>query len=152
MVLPRIRLRVIRMFVDLCKMPLTSAIYMDECIISKYHDTGEYTREATRVCHNIVRNPKLLEIELSALCAMSNDDTRAPELRSHMDDEAATASMVQSMLKEKYAAVSANTAGVLRCRACKGSDVSFQQKQTRGADEAMTIFCICACGARWKMS
>ena len=141
------------MFVGLCKMPLSEAITMDECIMSQCHSTGEYTREATRVCHNIVRNSKLLGTEPRVLCAMSNDDSRATELRRHMDSEAETAAMVQSMLKEKYDSVSANnTAGVLRCRVCKGSDVSFQQKQTRGADEAMTIFCICVCGARWKMS
>lgn len=152
MVYPRTRVRVIRMFVNVGKLPIDMAIAMDECIISLCPENGAYTREATRVCHNIVHNPQLAEIEPRALCSMSNAETRAPELQRHIDDEAAMACMVQSMLKEKYASVSANTTVALRCRVCKGSDVSFQQKQTRGADEAMTIFCICVCGARWKMS
>ena len=39
---------------------------------------------------------------------------------------------------------------VLRCR-CGSVDVQVQQKQTRSADEAMTLFMQCmTCQARWK--
>ena len=42
--------------------------------------------------------------------------------------------------------------GMVRCSRCKSSDVSWDQKQTRGADESMTVFFECkACGKRWKM-
>lgn len=41
---------------------------------------------------------------------------------------------------------------VLKCRKCKSVDITWTQKQTRGADEAMTIFCVCnTCKNRWKM-
>lgn len=37
------------------------------------------------------------------------------------------------------------------CRCCGSRDVRIVQKQTRSADEAMTVFAACrACGARWK--
>ena len=43
--------------------------------------------------------------------------------------------------------------GVVRCSRCKSSDIRWDQKQTRGADESMTIFFECkSCGKRWKMS
>lgn len=38
----------------------------------------------------------------------------------------------------------------LRCR-CGSTDVDFQQKQVRSADEGSTTFCICrVCGKQWK--
>ena len=43
------------------------------------------------------------------------------------------------------------SSSVLQCRRCGSKDVSVEQKQTRSADEAMTLFICClACNARWK--
>jgi DNA-directed RNA polymerase subunit M/transcription elongation factor TFIIS len=43
--------------------------------------------------------------------------------------------------------------GVVRCSRCKSSDIRWDQKQTRGADESMTVFFECKnCSKRWKMS
>ena len=43
--------------------------------------------------------------------------------------------------------------GIVRCSRCKSSEVIWDQKQTRGADESMTVFFECkSCGKRWKMS
>lgn len=40
----------------------------------------------------------------------------------------------------------------ITCRKCKSSKITFNQKQTRSADEAMTVFCQCSdCSYRWKM-
>ena len=37
------------------------------------------------------------------------------------------------------------------CKLCKSEDVNWHQKQTRSADEAMTVFLECAnCGAKWR--
>lgn len=42
--------------------------------------------------------------------------------------------------------------GALRCGRCFGTEIALEQKQTRGADESMTIFCECRrCGKRWRM-
>ena len=152
-VYPSTRLRIVRMFVDLGNMPLMSAIATEECIASRATDLGAYTLEASRICHNVCYFPDLLEHEPAKICSMTNEEACPPDVRRHTEEEALTARTVHSMLKEKYTcSVSTNTVSDLRCRVCKGSDVSFQQKQTRGADEAMTIVCVCVCGARWKMS
>jgi DNA-directed RNA polymerase subunit M/transcription elongation factor TFIIS len=40
----------------------------------------------------------------------------------------------------------------IKCGRCKSTQVSVEQKQTRGADESMTVFVQCdKCGLRWKM-
>ena len=42
--------------------------------------------------------------------------------------------------------------GGLRCSRCYSNSIALEQKQTRGADESMTIFCECnKCGKRWRM-
>lgn len=39
---------------------------------------------------------------------------------------------------------------LLTCGKCKQRKVEYYQKQTRGADEPMTVFCNCTnCGKRW---
>jgi transcription elongation factor S-II len=41
---------------------------------------------------------------------------------------------------------------LIRCSRCRSSDVTWEQKQTRGADESMTVFFTCTnCDKRWKM-
>ena len=40
----------------------------------------------------------------------------------------------------------------ITCRKCRSKKCTYTQVQTRGADEAMTLFISCLdCGARWKM-
>jgi DNA-directed RNA polymerase subunit M/transcription elongation factor TFIIS len=40
----------------------------------------------------------------------------------------------------------------IKCGRCKSTQVIVEQKQTRGADESMTVFVQCEnCGLRWKM-
>lgn len=60
-----------------------------------------------------------------------------------------------SMLQEKYESIQdakSRYASSLKCRRCNGSDVSWEQKQTRSADEAATVFCVCAtCHNRWTI-
>ena len=52
-----------------------------------------------------------------------------------------------------HAAQSGASAGALRCSKCGSDCVSVQQKQTRSADEGMTVFCSCdGCGVQWRMS
>lgn len=48
--------------------------------------------------------------------------------------------------------VDQNSSAVLVCGKCHSKSIEIEQKQTRGADEAMTVFCQCrSCGIRWRM-
>ena len=44
------------------------------------------------------------------------------------------------------------SAGFMKCAKCKSTEVDVEQKQTRSADEPMTLFALCTnCGTRWTM-
>lgn len=58
-----------------------------------------------------------------------------------------------AMLQEKYEALNDQTfTAIVRCRRCGSEEVSWEEKQTRSADEGATVFCSCAtCKNRWVM-
>ena len=42
--------------------------------------------------------------------------------------------------------------GLFKCARCHSVDIDTEQKQTRAADEPMTVFCACTrCGLRWTI-
>ena len=58
-----------------------------------------------------------------------------------------------AMLQEKYEALNDQAfTAIVRCRRCGSEEVSWEEKQTRSADEGATVFCSCAtCKNRWVM-
>lgn len=79
---------------------------------------------------------------------------RGTRLEQVRNDEQVRRQRFESMLREKMDMI-AHTGDLntsLKCRKCKSSDVSWDLKQTRSADEACTAFCVCAsCGNRWTI-
>ena len=59
----------------------------------------------------------------------------------------------QQMLQDKYDALNDETfEPIVRCRRCGGQEVSWEEKQTRSADEGSTVYCVCTtCKHRWVM-
>ena len=59
----------------------------------------------------------------------------------------------EQMLQEKYDALNDRTfEAIVRCRRCGSVEVSWDDKQTRSADEGATVFCVCqTCKRRWVM-
>lgn len=86
--------------------------------------------------------------------ADESDIVRGTLLETIHATEAERRARFEAMLQEKYDEVVATTApsSSLQCRRCRSSDVTWEQKQTRSADEAMTVFCVCAtCKNRWTI-
>ena len=56
-----------------------------------------------------------------------------------------------AMLQEKYEALNDRRfQAIVRCHRCGNEEVTWEEKQTRAADEAATIFCSCPiCNQRW---
>ena len=59
----------------------------------------------------------------------------------------------QSMLQDKYDSLNDKTfTAIVRCRRCGSEEVTWEEKQTRSADEGATVFCSCStCKNRWVM-
>ena len=59
----------------------------------------------------------------------------------------------EKMLQEKYDNINESKyKSLLNCKRCGSSEISYDEKQTRSADESATIFCACSkCGQRWVM-
>lgn len=57
----------------------------------------------------------------------------------------------EHMIQEKYDALNDREfQAIIRCRRCGSEDVSWEEKQTRSADEGATVFCSCqTCKNRW---
>ena len=114
---------------------------------------ASYKDSVQRIAFNLRQNPKLLSM--------------GPEIVLLTDDEMAKDTIIQEIAREiresrerfdqivleKYELVNRdNYKTTLRCRRCGSGDVQCDQKQTRGADEAMTVFATCQkCNQRWTM-
>jgi DNA-directed RNA polymerase subunit M/transcription elongation factor TFIIS len=59
----------------------------------------------------------------------------------------------QQMLQEKYESINDPTLqAIVQCRKCGGSEIQWDEKQTRSADEGCTLFCVCLkCKHRWTV-
>ena len=57
----------------------------------------------------------------------------------------------ERMLQEKYEALDDESfQAIVRCRRCGSSEVTWEEKQVRSADEAAHLFCAClTCKNRW---
>ena len=69
------------------------------------------------------------------------------------DAEAMAAHERAARLAHLDALVASASSGAMHCRKCSSDRITVQQKQTRSADEGMTVFCSCdQCGHQWRMS
>lgn len=66
-------------------------------------------------------------------------------------EQEAQAVRFEQMLQEKYEALNdVAVKKIVRCRRCRSGEVTWEEKQTRSADEAATLYCLCTkCGQRW---
>jgi DNA-directed RNA polymerase subunit M/transcription elongation factor TFIIS len=58
-----------------------------------------------------------------------------------------------AMLQDKYDSLNDRTfTAIVKCRRCGSEEVTWEEKQTRSADEGATVFCSCStCKNRWVM-
>lgn len=156
---PATRLAGTRLLREICVLSASHAFAIEQCVSRlNYSDTEQYQAEMRRIAYNLAMNSSLRDVEACRLVAMNDEElSRGTIVERIQQDEARRAQSVQNMLNEKYENVRRRADGqnesILRCRRCGSGDISWQQKQTRGADEAMTVFCVCQeCKTKWRMS
>ncbi len=110
----------------------------------------DYKDAVLRAAHNLRMNPALAHEVVDAPDEVLARGTALDEIaeQQRMREE-----RFRQMLEEKYEALNDETfQAIVRCRRCNSMEISWEEKQTRSADEGATLFCVCtACGNRWVM-
>uniref|UniRef100_A0A8C6Q072 Transcription elongation factor n=1 Tax=Nothobranchius furzeri TaxID=105023 RepID=A0A8C6Q072_NOTFU len=92
------------------------------------------------------RNVLAGSIELSRIATMSAEEMASNELKKLRNV------LTQEAIREhQMAKTGGTTTDLLQCSKCKKKNCTYNQVQTRSADEPMTTFVLCnECGNRWK--
>lgn len=116
-----------------------------------------YATITERILHAAQTRPQIArDLSPAALACASSDvlarGTKAEEVRRRQRVERDTVlNLIEAHVEEMRTEVSTGSSIVV-CGKCKSDNVQWEQKQTRGADEPMTLFCKCmACGKQWRM-
>jgi transcription elongation factor S-II len=110
----------------------------------------EYADRMRHATHNLRTNSRLREEVVTASDEVLTQGTLVERLRK---EAALRRARFESMLQEKYDALNDQTfEAIVRCRKCGSQEVTWEEKQTRSADEGATVFCTCTvCKNRWTM-
>lgn len=92
------------------------------------------------------RNVLAGSIDLSRIASMSAEEMASDELKQLRNV------LTQEAIRDhQMAKTGGTTTDLLQCGKCKKRNCTYNQVQTRSADEPMTTFCLCnECGYRWK--
>jgi DNA-directed RNA polymerase subunit M/transcription elongation factor TFIIS len=108
----------------------------------------DYGDRVRRAAFNLRENPRAAaDVVHTSDAALAEGTLRGRILAERATREA----RFERMLQEKYDALGDGAFNaIVRCRRCGSTDVSWDEKQTRSADEAASLFCVCAtCRNRW---
>ncbi|KAK7157974.1 hypothetical protein R3I93_009238 [Phoxinus phoxinus] len=95
---------------------------------------------------NLRKNVLAGAIELSRMATMTAEEMASDELKQLRNV------LTQEAIREhQMAKTGGTTTDMLQCGKCRKKNCSYNQVQTRSADEPMTTFVLCnECGNRWK--
>ena len=153
---PSTRLRTIRLLTQVNGLQWSDAEQIEQGI-NKFSSISNYVNTCKKLSYNLCYNSNIASgnTRLDEIASLPDEAMASDILKRFQEEETQRSESIMKMLKEKYDNVNSTdiSYSMLSCRVCGSSDISWQQKQTRGADESMTIFCTCVnCKNRWKMS
>ncbi|CAB1445596.1 unnamed protein product [Pleuronectes platessa] len=92
------------------------------------------------------RNVLARNIDLGRIASMSAEEMASDELKQLRNV------LTQEAIREHQMAKTGGTStDLLQCSKCRKKNCTYNQVQTRSADEPMTTFVLCnECGNRWK--
>ncbi|XP_038057756.1 transcription elongation factor A protein 1-like isoform X2 [Patiria miniata] len=132
------------------------AAEIEDCVYTEFVNTDmKYKNRIRSRVSNLkdTNNPELRrrvltrEITPEQIAKMTSDEMASKELKSIRDG------ITKEAIKEHQMAVTGGTkTDLLKCGKCLKRHCSYNQVQTRSADEPMTTFVYCHnCGNRWKV-
>ena len=140
-------------------------------MLAEYHDTWMDARDVEATVHalstsnstyidkiqqiiwNLRANPKLTSYGVDVAILSDASMAEGTIIQDIENESRAQRVRFNGIVQEKYELVNkASYRTTLKCRRCGSDDIACEQKQTRGADESMTVFCTCSkCTLRWTM-
>ena len=131
----------------------TKSRELEANIHSIVRNSDEYMNKCQQLALNLKNNPKLQYKDFELIMLSDVEMSKGTILEDIENEAILQKKRFEQMLQEKYDMLndkSFNT--TLKCRRCGSSEVGWEQKQTRSADEASTVFCTCnKCKNRWRM-
>ena len=104
---------------------------------------AEHLAHARRLLYNLEINPLLRTVDTHDLANMTDADMRRGTGLEHIEtDKMQQRAKFEAMLQETYASLGSEQSS-LHCRRCKSRAITFEQKQTRGADEVRHLSPTC---------
>lgn len=138
-----------------CATPEELAEELEECIYQEFHNTDSRykNRVRSRVANlKDTKNPQLRTnflvgaIPASKLAVMTAEEMASDEMK-----QLRSKFVKESIDDAQLATVQGTKTDLLKCGKCKKRNCTYNQVQTRSADEPMTTFVMCnECGNRWK--
>ncbi len=133
---------------------------IDRRLVLLCHRNSEaYMDKMTQLLYNLQQRPNLAseyepEIIVSLDDVTLDKSSPALQLREVRQRRETSAKTMLDILTAPEPRTVTDNRSSIRCSECKSYDIDVDNKQTRGADEAMTIFCTCRninCGASWTI-
>ena len=138
------------------------------CMLHKNRGDVTLCREVEALCHGHSASPEeyydlirrsafnLAANPASTINVVHDTDTHLAKgtlLGTLEEERTARKERFEQMLQEKYDALDdAKFKAIITCRACGSTEVRWEEKQTRSADEGASVFCTCnSCKNRWVM-
>ncbi|KAK2157186.1 hypothetical protein LSH36_196g05029 [Paralvinella palmiformis] len=130
-------------------------IVLNVSIFKEFKDTGpKYkTRIRSRVANlKDVKNPALRENVLTGLIPVDRIACMTAEEMASDELKQMRAKLTKEAINDHQMSYQGGTRTTLfKCGRCGKRDCTYNQVQTRSADEPMTTFVVCnLCGNRWK--
>jgi transcription elongation factor S-II len=124
---------------------------LESIIHSKSETVNDYNNNILRCAWNLHHNDQLNSLDI---IFQPDKNLIKNTILERIDKETkARSERFEKMLQEKYDSINDKQYSTLiKCRRCGSEEISYDEKQTKSADEAATIFCSCStCKQRWIM-
>lgn len=138
-----------------CPPPEELAEELEECIYAEFKNTDmRYKNRIRSRVANLkdVKNPTLRTNYISGAITAAKLAKMTPEEMASNEMKKLREKFVKEAINDaQLATVQGTETDLLKCGKCKKRNCTYNQIQTRSADEPMTTFVLCnACGHRWK--
>jgi len=139
----------------LCKSVEDLAELIEDAIFQKFKSTNPKYKNQIRSRVFNLRDKKNPELRESVLCGVIKEERLAfmtsEEMASDDVKKQRAAFEKEGIDAARLAIKEGTKTDLLKCGKCRKNNVTYNQLQTRSADEPMTTFCLCnECGNRWK--